>query len=146
MIFMRCLLCLGEGHAKAWCSICKLFTKTTQVTRDLCLKQHLLKYGMRPVSAPQLMSDQWSPSGSVNDSALHSRAGISPERWRSHSSSSAPRKRSQKTDQDCYRSPGDPSLSKRSTDQRYILLAHGMVQILQTTPWYGVEIFRSPYC
>lgn len=55
---MRCLLCLGEEHIKEGCSICKSFTKRTQVARDLGLNQHHLEQAMRPTLAPRAASDQ----------------------------------------------------------------------------------------
>lgn len=50
---MQCLLCLGEGHIKGRCSICKFFKKRTHVARDLSLKQHLLEQARRPTEAPE---------------------------------------------------------------------------------------------
>lgn len=55
----KVLLYLGEGHIKEMCSICKLFTKTTLVVRDLQLKQHRLEQTMRPHSALRHSSHWW---------------------------------------------------------------------------------------
>lgn len=112
------LLCLGKAHIKEWCWICGLFTKWTQVVRDLHLKQHFST--MQPASVLRPSSDQRFPSGSESAAALHPGAGASLKK-QSCSPSNAPRKRLHKTDRSYSKSHGDLCLSStRSVDQ------HGM--------------------
>lgn len=115
----QCLLCLGKAHFKEQHLICKSFMKRFQVTRDLCLKQHLLELAMLSASALRSTLDRRLPSHSQSADISNPSASASLKRLRSRCQSSVPRTMLHKTDRGHSRSCRDLSASSRKIMDRH---------------------------